>query len=371
MIKIGFITGARSEYGVMKHVIGMVVQDDRFSPCIIATGMHYQIKFGCTIEEIRKDGLAPIIDAPCYSENDRPKSDDFLSLFQSLCAVFDKHKFDVVYVIGDRLEAYAGALAAHFYRIPIVHFAGGQLTNGAVDNIYRYNISNLASIHLVTNIYAKERLDSCPIIEKSKVYLVGSSAIDNILKYQKSPKEAELIDPSLHRDNFVLMTFHSETVSDSVSNQIPEVMNSAIEKILSTNLKILVTYPNNDDGSEAIIEVIHKWEDNSNVIVRKNLGATLYYVAVDNCRYVIGNSSSGIIEVPYFQKYTVNIGARQSGRNAPKSVISLPNDVFEVANVIDLLSVDYKCRFSQENIYGRGQSIESIYNILLREFDNK
>ena len=155
MIRIGFITGARSEYGVMKRVISEVIADPMFDVKIVATGMHYQHKYGDTINEIRRDALAPIIDAPCYVEEERAKETDFVQLIDTLYNTLSKYFFDVVYVIGDRLEAYAAALAAHFLKIPVAHFAGGQLTNGAVDNIYRYNISNIAYIHFVTNTFAK------------------------------------------------------------------------------------------------------------------------------------------------------------------------------------------------------------------------
>ena len=370
MIRIGFITGARSEYGVMKRVIREVVTDQTFDVKIVATGMHYQHKYGDTINEIRKDGLAPIIDSPCYVEEERAKEKDFVLLIDTLYKVFQENPFDVIYIIGDRLEAYGAALAAHFLKIPVAHFAGGQLTNGAVDNIYRYNISNIATIHFVTNIFAKERLLQCPIIDGNNVYHVGSSAIDAIKEYLKQPKDAGEIDERLSRENYVLMTFHSETKGVKAKNTIPEVMDVSIATILKKGIKLLITYPNNDDGSEAIIKVIEKWQDNPNVVVRKNLGSDYYYTAVDNALIVIGNSSSGIIEIPYFQKYTVNIGERQSGRNAPASVISLPDDCEKVTNALANLLEFPKCTLSQEYIYGKGDSIMQIHKILKDKFQN-
>ena len=367
MIRIGFITGARSEYGVMKRVIRELVADSLFDVKIIATGMHYQHKYGDTINEIRQDAIAPIIDAPCYVEEERAKERDFVQLIDTLYHVLSQNTFDAVYIIGDRLEAYAAALAAHFCKVSVAHFAGGQLTNGAVDNIYRYNISNLASIHFVTNIFAKERLLKCPIIEKNKVFLVGSSAIDSIKEYLKHPKEASEIDKRLSRDNYALMTFHSETKGVLAKNTIPEVMDAAIKTIVNRGIKLLVTYPNNDDGSEEIIRIIEKWQNNSYVVVRKNLGSEYYYTAVDNALFVIGNSSSGIIEIPYFQKYTINIGERQAGRNAPASVISVKDDCDTVVKTINTILDNPVCKFPQEYIYGRGDSIHKIHKILTRE----
>lgn len=371
MIKIGFITGARSEYGIMKRVIKELSTDPLFDVKIVATGMHYQHKYGDTINEIRKDCLAPIIDAPCYVEEERDKEKDFVLLIDTLYKVFQENPFDVIYIIGDRLEAYGAALAAHFLKIPVAHFAGGQLTNGAVDNIYRYNISNIATIHFVTNIFAKERLLQCPIIDGNNVYHVGSSAIDSIKEYLKKPKDAEEIDERLSRGNYALMTFHSETKGVKAKNSIPEVMDVAIATILEKGIKLLITYPNNDDGSEAIIKVIEKWQDNPNVVVRKNLGSEYYYTAVDNALFVIGNSSSGIIEIPYFHKYTVNIGERQAGRNAPASVISLPDDCAQVNSALVELLESPKCTLPQEYIYGIGDSIMQIHRILKDKFQNK
>lgn len=368
MIKIGFITGARSEYGIMKRVIRELVADKTFDVSIVATGMHYLHKYGDTINEIRRDALAPIIDAPCYVEEERDKEKDFVLLIDTLYNVFHKYPFDVVYIIGDRLEAYGAALAAHFQKIPVAHFAGGQLTNGAVDNIYRYNISNLATLHFVTNTFAKQRLLQCPIVDGENVYHVGSSAIDSIKEYLKQPKEANEIDERLSRGNYALMTFHSETKGVIAKNTIPEVMYVSIATILARGVKLLITYPNNDDGCEAIIKVIEEWQDNPDVVVRKNLGSEYYYSAVDNALFVIGNSSSGIIEIPYFQKYTINIGERQAGRNAPSSVISLPDDCEQVQKCLENILENPACTLPQEHIYGRGDSVKQIHKLLLENF---
>lgn len=367
MINIGFITGARSEYGIMKKLIAELDKDSAFKVSIVATGMHYQQKYGHTIDDIRTDALVPIIDAPCYTEEERHKEKDFVSLIDTLSNVFQENPFDIIYIIGDRLEAYAAALAAHFYKIPIAHFAGGQITNGAVDNIYRYNISNLASIHFVTNTYAVDRLKNCPIIPNDNIYYVGSSAIDAIKTYLQNPKDASLIDERLQRGNYVLMTFHSETMAKVQKNTIPEIMDEAISTIVEKGVHLLLTYPNNDDGSNAIIRIIEKWKDNPFVVVRKNLGATLYYVACDNSLFIVGNSSSGIIEIPYFQKYVVNVGERQSGRNAPKSVINVADDCVEVHNILSKLLLDPICKYPQENIYGDGNSISKIHSILKKQ----
>ena len=148
-------------------------------------------------------------------------------------------------------------------------------------------------------------------------------------------------------------------------------MDTSISAILGRDVKLLITYPNNDDGSDDIIKVIEKWQDNPNVVVKKNLGSEYYYTAVDNALFVIGNSSSGIIEIPYFQKYTVNIGERQAGRNAPASVISLPDDCEQVEKALDKLLDNPVCTLLQEYIYGEGNSVKRIHEILIDKFQNR
>ena len=141
-------------------------------------------------------------------------------------------------------------------------------------------------------------------------------------------------------------------------------MDMTIRTIVEYGVKVLVTYPNNDDGSESIIQVIKKWENNLLVIVRKNLGSAFYYTACDNSMFVVGNSSSGIIEIPYFQKYTLNVGERQSGRNFPKSVINVPNDYEQIYPILQGLLDNPVCTLKQEYIYGNGDSVLKIKQII-------
>ena len=360
-MKLGFLTGARSEYGVMRELIRKVSEDIFFTPVIYVTGMHFLGKYGYTFDEIKADNFASIVEMPCYTEGQRNKKDDFVSLIDSITKGLVLIRPDYFYIVGDRVEAYAGALAAHFLNIPIAHFAGGQITKGAVDNIYRYNISNLSTIHFVTNRYAVDRLKQIPIIENENIYFVGSSAVDNIFNYLKNPCDLTDFDPRLRRNSYVLMTFHSQTIGEF---NVSKAMDVSIETIIKAGKYVLVTYPNNDNGAEEIINIIHKWEKNCNVIVVPNLGAEKYYAAIDNSLFVIGNSSSGVIEVPYFEKFTINVGQRQSGRNAPQSVINTESDYdLLIATILEFIEKkDQKPK--QEYIYGHGNSIGMIISVL-------
>lgn len=365
-MNLSFVTGARSEYGVMKNVIKECRKSTNFNISIIATGMHYQQKYGETIKEIESDAIAPIIHAPCYVEETRNKVKDFIELIDILYKTYISHKIDIIYIVGDRLEAYAAALAAHFLKIKIAHFGGGQITTGAIDNIYRYNISNLADIHFVTNTYAEERLKQLPVIDNNKVFFVGSSAVDSIMTYLSNPRSLISVDSRLVKNSFVLMTFHPQTIGDF---NVPKAMNIAIKSVTENGKKVLLTYPNNDEGCDAIIKTVKKWDKYPNVITIPNLGAENYYAAIDNSLFVIGNSSSGVIEVPYFSKFTINVGLRQNGRNAPKSVINIESDYNLLKTTIkDILEKKIVIP-KQEYIYGRGDSIGSIVNIIKKNFE--
>lgn len=364
-MKIGFVTGARSEYGIMKNVIRSLVTDDRFEVNIIATGMHFQKKYGLTIREIEEDNLAPIVSIPCYTEGQREKVLDFTSLIITLYNGFKSLYLDAIYLVGDRLEAYAATLASHFLQIPIIHFAGGQITEGAIDNIYRYNISNIASLHLVTNKCAYDRLRSIPIVKHREIYWVGSSAIDSIYTYLQNPCSITEIDNRLSDDKYVLITYHSQTIG---ANLIPLCLKASVDTIIKNGLKVLITYPNNDNGSEAIMEQIEEYRQHKDVVIIPNLGAKFYYTAVYNAVCVVGNSSSGIIEVPYFSKLTINVGNRQKGRNAPASVLTIEDNPMKVSKLVsDVIEGKYTIP-AQEFIYGTGNSITKIKEAIVNRF---
>jgi UDP-hydrolysing UDP-N-acetyl-D-glucosamine 2-epimerase len=364
-IKIGFITGARSEFGVMKNLIQSLNTDKRFDVKVYATGMHLLEKYGSTYKEIIASGIEITKFIPTYSEDPQEKVYDFMNVINNIYKSLVDESLDIIYIIGDRIEAYGSALASHFLKIPIVHFAGGQITEGAVDNIYRYNISNLADLHFVTNKNSEHRLKKLPVIDSKKVFLVGSSAIDSIKAFLNQPHSLDLINPELKSGEFILVTYHSITLSD---DSIYHAIRVTIETILAKHKQVLITYPNNDDGSEELINELRLWENTSGVFVVKNLGVEKYYTAINHCMFVVGNSSSGIIEVPYFSKLTLNVGERQKGRLKPHSVVDVPCDEKQLSEMLkDMLDGSIPLP-AQEYLYGNGGSVDKIKNVLLDFF---
>lgn len=365
--RIGFFTGARSEYGIMKNLIKEVKYSESFSYILYVSGMHLLDAFGNTIEEIKKDGfhIDGIIEA--YNEDNEPGANEFAKIISKFSTILEKDAPDVLFVIGDRPETYAAVLAAHFARVPVVHSGGGTITKGALDNIYRYNISNLATYHFATSLGNYERLKKLPVIDSENVFFTGSFAIDAIKKFQKKPKSITNVLPEINKEKFCLMTFHSVT---HVDEPIHEVMDNCIEYIISQDCEVLLTYPNNDPGYKSIISVIKKWEDQGSVFVVDHLGSQGYYAALNDCKFVIGNSSSGIIEASYFNKPVINIGQRQEGRETDEGVTSIVASSTVVSEVLkDKFDEGWK-NIPCNNIYGDGNALGKIMNLFAKEIIN-
>ena len=169
-IKIGFFTGARSDYGLTKKLIQNLIGDNDFEVKIFVSGMHLLDKYGNTFNEILDDGFPIYKKIPTYQEVAKDKRNEFSETLNNIYESVKKEKLHAGYIVGDRIEAYGVALALHFLSIPVLHYAGGQITKGAVDNIYRYNITNLAYLHFTTINTAYQRLLNLPTIKQEHLY---------------------------------------------------------------------------------------------------------------------------------------------------------------------------------------------------------
>lgn len=359
--KIAIFTGARSEYGILKNLIRRIEQDEDLSYSLYVTGIHLLNKFGNTYQEIEKDEIKIDYKIPIFQEDIAPGVIEFANAIASFGKVLEEDQPDGVFIIGDRPEAYAMALAAHFKSVKIYHSGGGTVTKGAVDNIYRYNITNLSTYHIATSKANYERLIRLPVIEKKEVFFTGSFAIDAIQRFLFAPKEISEFLPQLDGKRYCLMTFHPVTFN---KEDISGLMRLSIDTIISQGYDILLTYPNNDPGYELILEEIDRWENHPNIVIIENLGALRYYASLYSCSFVIGNSSSGIIEAPYFHKPVINIGTRQHGRECDKSVNNVSANPSLVKQVILKGFKEKWKKIKNNNIYGSGNAMEQIIEIL-------
>lgn len=359
--QIGFFTGARSDYGIMKRLIDAVAKSDKLDYQLYVSGVHLLPSFGFTIDEIKNDGLTIKEVIEVYREDYEPGFVEFSDLITKLSGILKNEKPDVMFILGDRSEAYAAALACHFLKVPIIHSGGGTITEGAVDNIYRYNISNLSDVIFATSKGSYNRLLNAPITSKKKLIFTGSLAIDAIERFRQEPIPIASIIPELKNKNYALMTFHPVTQSEEA---IDQAMDLSLKLITERGINVLITYPNNDPGYKSIIKVIEKWQNHDNVIVRKNLGAIGYYSALNSCEFVIGNSSSGLMEAPYFNKQVVNIGTRQEGREHDSNVKTISCDSDNIRQVIENGVRNAWPEVTCERIYGNGNALKTIMDYL-------
>jgi UDP-hydrolysing UDP-N-acetyl-D-glucosamine 2-epimerase len=359
-MKIAFITGARSDYGPFRSTLKAISQDDIFDLTILAHGMHFLELFGNSINELKNDNYGRIVELNTLETN-LDKCFEFTNTVDLIYNHLKENLYHLVIVVGDRLESYAASLAAHFAKIPVLHSGGGHLTRGAVDNIYRYNISNLATYHLTTSKKAYATLKKIPIIDKNKLYFTGSATVDAIKDFLVSPISIENYIPALGGNEYTLMTFHPVTLKDE---PIIKMMKASVEYLLTHDVNILITYPNNDDKSQDIITYIKSIENQKGVYVMPHLGSMGYYSAIYNADFVVGNSSSGIMEVPYLKKYFVNVGSRQDGRALDRSIINVDANVKDVIDALSSLLLGNSNLVKNEELYGDGTAVEKTTQIL-------
>ena len=367
MIKLGYFTGWRNEYGLSVSLLRYLESDPDIELLIYPNGLHLLKNFGNTVDEIEKDGFTIGERIYTYSENGNEKAFELTNSVNMINKVMKKSNLDGIIVCGDRIEAYAAALAAHFNELFLFHIGGGVITKGAVDNIYRYNISNLATTHFVTCKSAYERLMKFEILENDDIHFVGSTAVDRIMEFKKNPVSIRNVFQNIQINKFALMTFHPVT---KINEPIRELINISIQKIVNKNFDILITYPNNDSGYKNLLRVIDQWSSNSNVFIEKNLGSELYYSALNDCAFVIGNSSSGVIEAPYFEKPVINIGSRQDGREKDVGVYDIPANEKSIMKALELGFQKKWPPVKYNNLYGKGNVGKKILRIVKDKFNH-
>lgn len=373
--RICIVTSTRAEYGLLNPLIEKVANDEKLDLILIVTGMHLSPEFGLTYQEIAKDGFK--IDKKIeilLSTDSRVGSAKSMGLaILSFSEVFDELKPDIIIVLGDRFEIFAVAATATMLNIPIGHISGGESTIGAVDEAFRHSITKMAQLHFVsTNEYRNRVIQLGE--QPDAVYNVGALGIDTIKKLNLLDKEKfeQSIDFPLSEINF-LITYHPETLNIEESLIDFNNLLSALQEFKEATL--IFTLPNSDPGGRKIIQRIEEFiaQDPKKRVAYKSLGQLRYLSAIKNVDIVIGNSSSGILEVPYFHKPTINIGDRQKGRLMGKSILNCaPKKEVIIDAINKAVSKDYLEDIkTTSNPYGNGTAAIQIVKILKnRELSN-
>ena len=262
---------------------------------------------------------------------------------------------DFLVLLGDRLESLVVAQCAYLKSIKILHFSGGQISNGSHDNVYRYNISNFSEFHFVTSQKAKSRLRKIPIIKEKNIYMIGSCSIDDLKYFLKMKNHEKLIKNINNKIPYVFLSLHPEIEEkDEFFINFEKIINQIIEK----KINIIASYPNNDNGSKKILELYKKFikTDYFNLINSSN--KNIYLSILKNSLFLIGNSSSFIIEAPYLKKIIFLYGHRQNGREIDKSIFKINYNINLFKTLFEKL-LKNKLNLKKNNkIFGTGNSID-------------
>ena len=364
--KILIFTASRSEYGILKSVIIRLKNSKHFDTKILVTGTHLIKKFGKTIKEIRQDKFKSLIKIKTLKEHTNKKNIS-LAISQGIKKIsqyFEKNRPDLVILVGDRYELYSIAITSVIYNVPICHIHGGEATYGVIDDYIRHSITKMSTFHCATNQIYKKRIIQMGEDPKNIIYS-GAPSID-ILKKMKFNKKEDLekyLKISFLKKIFVI-TYHPLTTSKKKTFIGIINLLKALKKF--KNYTIIFTLPNFDDNADLIIKKIKLFcKKNKNCHFYKSLGHEKYLSLVKISDLVIGNSSSGVIEVPYLNIPTINIGNRQNGREMPKSVFTTNTDYLSILRQIKkVLKFKDPKKLFKKRIYGNGNASLKIINFL-------
>ena len=364
MKKICVFTGTRAEYGLLSQLMIGIKSSKKLELQIVATGTHLISEFGMTYLEIEKDGFKIDKKVEMILNSDTPVgiSKSIGIGVGSFAETLSELQPDAVLLLGDRFEIFAAAIASMVANIPLIHLHGGERTEGAFDEAIRHSISKMSHLHFVANNEYKNRVVQLGE-EPSRVFLVGGLGVDNIMRtklFGKIELTRKLGIKFAKRN--LLITFHPVTLEPDASTNQMKILLYCLSSLKETNF--IFTMPNADTGSKQLYGLVNDFvnENRERSWLFKSLGQKVYFSCIEHMDGVVGNSSSGLTEVPSFKKGTINIGDRQAGRLKSSSVID--SDVTEMSinkAFKQLFSRDFKKGLSFSiNPYGTGGASSKI-----------
>lgn len=358
--RVCVVSGTRADYTLLCGLMAALRDDPDFALQVCVTGMHLSPEFGLTYRMIESDGFAIDAKVEMLVSGDTP-----VSVAKSIglgtvgfADAFARLAPDLVVILGDRFEMLAAAQAALVATIPVAHLAGGDTTEGAFDEAIRHSITKMAHLHFVTNGDAYRRVVQLGE-DPARVFPVGSPGIDTILRMRLLDRDAveAALDFQLRSRNF-LVTFHPATLEyTAAADQFRELL-LALDSF-GPDTGLLFTMPNADTAGRSLMQLVREFvRSREHARAFTALGPLLYLSVVAQADVVIGNSSSGLYEVPTLKKPTVNVGDRQRGRVQAASVVNCPPERAAVARAIaQALQLDCS---SVVNPYGDGHAVPRI-----------
>lgn len=345
--KIVFLTGTRADFGKIKSLIQVVEKDKSFTPCIFVTGMHLLDTYGYTLVEIERCQFSNI---HTFSNHTSEATMD-LTLAKTIEG-FSKYikqiKPDLILVHGDRVEALAGAIVGSLNNILVAHVEGGEVS-GTIDELIRHSVSKMSHIHYVSNNQAKKRLIQMGELSNA-IYTIGSPDVDimfsnNLPNIDEVKKYYEILF-----ENYGVVMFHPVTTE---YDQMKTYTQNFVDALLADDKNYVIIYPNNDLGSELILEAYKILENNPRFRIFPSIRFEYFLTLLKKSDLIIGNSSAGIREAPYYGIKTINIGTRQENRSLHSHIINVS---YNSSEIIEVLKSDLKLVNKDQSTFGKGNS---------------
>jgi len=357
MKKILFLTGTRADFGKIKSLISILDGHQEFEVFVFVTGMHLQKEYGYTLIEIERCKFKNVH----AFENHTHETTMDLTLaktiegFSSYCKQINP---DLIVIHGDRVETLAGAIVGSLNNILVAHIEGGELS-GTVDELIRHSVTKLSHIHFVSNDEAAKRLLQMGEV-KSSIFTIGSPDIDIMFSDNLPTEESVKEYYQINFDQYAIVMFHPVTTEDK---QMKHYANDFVASLLTVEENFVVIYPNNDLGSRYIIDAFQKLKDNPKFRIFPSIRFEYFLVLLKNAKFIIGNSSAGIREAPYYGIPIINIGTRQQNRTLNANIINVD---YQKENIIEAIHslINYKIN-PTDNDFGKGNSAELFLNSLL------
>lgn len=366
-MKIGVLTSSRADYGIYKPLLDRLKLDSDIRLYVIAFGMHLQESQGFTLSNIQNDGYEEI-----YSVGDMPENDKvsdiaigYARIVSQFADFWNVNSFDVVLALGDRWEMSAAVQASIPYQINIAHIHGGETTLGALDNIYRHQITLASKFHFTASEEFSKRVKEI-LGTNVGVFTTGSISLDGIDNLKLPDWSTVQQKFNIPFTEFILVTIHPETVQVDKNREFALVSYEVLAKLAQKN-NIIITKANSDAFGSLFNDQFIRLQNHypNKVKLIDSLGKLNYFSAMNQCEFMLGNTSSGIIEAASFKKWVINIGDRQKGRLRNKNVIDVPFCFESILSTINQIST-----FSDLNGYNhyvKKSTIDLIINIITKK----
>lgn len=350
MKKILFLTGTRADFGKIKSLIQVLENHPDFTPYIFVTGMHLQKEYGYTLIEVERCGFSNV---HTYENHTHETTMDLTlaKTIQGLSAYVKECNPDMIVIHGDRVEALAGAIVGSLNNILVGHIEGGEIS-GTIDELIRHSTSKMSHVHFVSNQQAKKRLIQMGELDNS-IFTIGSPDVDIMFSDTLPDLETAKKYYQIGYEVYALAMFHPVTTEAKYMKQYAE---DFVAALMNDHHNFVVIFPNNDLGSQSILKAYEKIKDNPRFRIFPSLRFEYFLTLLKNAQFIIGNSSAGVREAPYYGLPIINIGTRQQNRALHADIINVG---YEKENIMAALnSIDNHKVQSTSDDFGTGNSAE-------------